>query len=121
MRRYYLLKGYTLVVGVGLLVLGLVGFVPALPLGPSPPHNLLHLGVGSLFVVAGFVFSSLRELRVFVGGMGAMLVLGKVILVLALWTDLGLHMPLVGIVCLIAGVGSMLAAALVGIGTPPED
>ncbi len=123
MGRYRLLKGYALATGAGLFVLGLLGLAP-LPLSPFPmliPEGLLHLGAGSLFVGGALAVHGLDYLRGFVGGMGGLLVGGKVILVGARWSELGLHLPLVGAICLLAGVGSLLVAAFVSVGTPPED
>ncbi len=115
-----MLKGYALAVGVGLFVLGLLGLAPAPP-DLDLPENMLHLGLGSLFVGGGLLVNSLNQLRGFVGGMGGLLLLGKAVIVGTRWVDLGLHIPPVAVVCLVVGVASVFVAAFVGIGTPSED
>ncbi len=120
MRRVYLLRAYALGVGLVLFVLGLVGFT-------SLPHmttseSVLHLGVGLLFFCGGLLMRDLGMLRTFLGGMGVLLLLGKVIIVSTRWFDEGfLHLPLVGIVCLVAGVTSLLIALFVGGDASSED
>lgn len=116
MWRSRLLKGYTLLVGAGLFVLGLVGFSPLLPTLEAP-ENLLHVATGSLFIGGALLLDDLGHLRSFMGGMGLLLVLGKAIIVGARWFDLGLfHLPLVGVICLVAGVCTLLVALFVGSG-----
>ncbi len=117
MRRHRLLKNYALAVGLGLVVVGLVGVVPSppSPLVPNYPENLLHIGTGLLFVAAGrLVADNLQQLRAFLFGMGILLVLAKVVITAARWPNLGLEITMVGGICLVAGVGSMLIAALGG-------
>ncbi len=124
-RRYRLLTGYTLAVGVGLFMLGLFGMAPSppSPLNPTFPENLLHISAGLLFVGGVLVTDRLEQLRVFVRGLGGLLVLSKVIILSVRWAEPGvhLHVPLVGVVCLVAGVGSVLITAFVSTETPPED
>ncbi len=116
MRRYYLLKGYALTVGAGIFVLGLLGFMPSppSPLSLSLPENLLHLGAGSLFGASALLLDDPYQLRGVVFGLGILLVFSKVLIVIARWPDAGFHMPVVGVICFVSGVGSLLVAAFVG-------
>ena len=61
------------------------------------------------------------QLRAFVGGMGALLVLGKAIIVGANWAEQGFQVPIVGVVCSVVGASSLLIAAFVGAVTSRED
>ena len=116
MWRLHLLKGYTLMVGAGLFVLGLVGFSP-LPPDPVDPESLLHIATGSLFLGGALLLRDLDHLRSFMGGMGLLLVAGKAIIVGARWFDLGIfHLPMIGGVCLVVGVCTLLVALFVGSG-----
>ena len=122
MRRYRLLKNYALAVGLGLFVVGLVGFAPSppSPLAPDYPENLLHIATGLFFMAASrWIVDDLPQLRAFLFGMGTLLVVAKAIIVVVRWPQLGFEITLVGAICLVAGVGSLLIAALVG-RTPPE-
>ncbi len=112
MTRYYLLRGYTTLVGLGLFVLGLLGLTPPPP-SLSAAENLLHIGTGSLFLAGALLLNRPTQLRSFVLGMGILLVLAKVVIVAARWPSLGLYIPLVGVVCLVIGVGSLIIASLV--------
>ena len=116
MWRSRLLKGYALSVGAGLLVLGLVGFSPLRP-NPVAPENVLHIGTGLLFLGGVLLLNDLGNLRSFMVSMGLLLVLGKALIVGARWFDLGLiYLPLVGVICLVAGVGTLLVALFMGSG-----
>ena len=121
MRRYHLLRTYALAVGLGLFVVGLVGIMPALPapLAPDAPANLLHIGAGLLFGAGVWVSKDLSQLRTFVFGMGTLLVLGKLIIGLSHWPQVGPDTALVEIICFVVGVGSVLITALIG-RPPPE-
>ena len=118
-----MLKGYAMLVGVGLIVLALLGLAsdPPSPLNLSFPENLLHIGAGSLFVSHALVRTSLDHQRGFMIGMGALLVLAKVVIVLVRWPSLGFSITLFGAVCLVAGVGSLLLALFVGSETHPDS
>lgn len=108
-----MLRGYSLVVGAGLLVLGLVGLSP-FPPSPPLPENILHLGTGGIFIGAGLAMDEPAHLRGFVGGMGVLLVLGKAVIVGAHLIDHDFQVPLVGVVCAVVGTSSLLVAAFVG-------
>lgn len=112
MPRYYLLRGYTALAGLGLFVLGLLGLTPPPP-SLSTAENLLHIGTGSLFLAGVLLLNGPNQLRGFLFGMGILLVLAKVVIVAARWPALGLHIPLVGVVCLVVGVSSLIIASLV--------
>ncbi len=118
MSRYRLLKGYALAAGLGLIVLGLLGLTPPPP-SLSAAENVLHIGTGSLFLASALLLNRPNQLRSFLFGMGILLVLAKAVIVAARWPDLGLHIPLIGVICLVVGVGSLLMTALMG-RTPPE-
>ncbi len=125
MRRYHLLKVYAILAGMGLFVLGLVRIAPSppSPINPTFPENLLHIGSGLLFVAGVLVSRTLEQLRGFVLGLGALLLLSKAIILPVRWADSGLFphgVPLIGVVCLVVGVGSLLTTALVRPGTPPR-
>ncbi len=107
-----------MLVGLGLFVLGLLGITTAPP-SLSAAENLLHLGSGSLFIAGAALLDRPNQLRGFLFGLGMLLVLAKALMVVARGATLGLHIPLVAIICLVAGVGSLLIAPLVG-RTPPE-
>lgn len=122
MWRVYLLRGYALAVGMGLFGLGLVGLSP-LPPNMITPENIMHLGVGLLYVCGVWLIGAAFDLlRAFVGGMGLLLVLGKGVIIAARWADLSfLHLPAVGVVCLLAGLTALILALFVGIGAPSRD
>jgi len=77
----YLLKGYALVTGVGLFVLGMVGLLGLASYFFIPPptevsENVLHIGSGLIFIGAWWFIDEPGSMRTFVGGMGLMLVIG---------------------------------------------
>ncbi len=110
-----MLKGYTLVVGVGILTLGLLGASP-LPPHPVHPEYALHIGAGVLYVAGGWFLEDFAHLRSFVGGLGALLIIGKVVIIGS--RSIGLHLtfiPGIGYICLVIGVCSVLLALFIGI------
>jgi hypothetical protein len=112
--RYYLLKGYALVVGAGILVLGLLG---ASPVPPHPPHleYVLHIGAGALFMAGGWLLDDFGHLRGFVGAMGALRVVAKVGIVGVRSIGVApIFLPGVGYVCLVIGACSLLVALFIG-------
>ncbi len=116
----YFLKGYTLVVGVGLFVLGLVGSLGLASYFFIPPpseiaENVLHIGTGLIFIFAWWLMDELSTIRTFLGSMGALLVLGKILIVGGRTYTLGfLTIDFVGVVCLVVGISSLLVALFVG-------
>ncbi len=52
--KVYLLRAYALAVGLGLFVFGMAGFTPS-PLSSTAPENVLHLGVGLIFLCGGLL------------------------------------------------------------------
>lgn len=117
-----LLRAYVLTVGVSLVVLGLAGFA-SVPFNLTVPENVFHLGVGLTLFAGGLLLrDDPHHLRDFLGGMGLLLVLGKGTIVTARWMSEGsFHLPVVGVVCLVAGLFSLLLALFVGKASPPED
>ena len=120
--RFYLLKGYALMIGVGLLVLGMVGVLGLasyffIPQPAEFAENVLHIGTGLIFIGAWWAIDELRNMRIFVGGMGLLLVIGKIVIVGGRTISLGfLSIHFVGVVCLVVGVCSLLIALFIGRG-----
>ena len=120
MWRFYFLKGYTLLVGAGLFVLGLAGLLDLTSYSfmPQPvelPDHVLHTCTGLLFIGGGWVMQDLGTIRFFVGGMGLLLVLSKIVLLGGRTYALGfLSFHFVGIVCVVVGVSSLLVALFIG-------
>ena len=118
--RYYFLKGYTLVVGVGLLVLGVVGLLGLSSYLFIPPptevaENILHIGTGLLFIGGWWLMDERGTARTFLGGMGLLLVIGKMVIFGGRTIDLGYFtIQFVGIVCIVVGVFSLLVAMFIG-------
>ena len=92
--RYYFLKGYTLVVGVGLFVLGVVGLLGLTTyFFITPPkefaENFLHIGTGLVFICGWWLMDERGTSRTFLGGMGILLVIAKVVIMGGRSMDLG--------------------------------
>ncbi len=109
------LLGYVRLAAGVFVVVALVGFASAGYLSfysPGFPENLMHLLIGLLFAYIGF--SSRMDddsARVFVGGMGVLLLLGKgVFVALNLWGGQSLFGTVTEVVCVVLGVSSILAA-----------
>ena len=110
-----MLKGYALVVGAVVLALGVLGVLPHVPPDPAQPEYLLHMGAGVLFIAGGLFLDELGSLRSYVGGLGAMLVVAKVVIIVSSPMGLpSLFIPVVGHVCVVVGVCSVLLALLIG-------
>ena len=114
-----MLRSYTRIVGLGLVLFGLAGLVDIV--GLEPPANIFHLGVGGLFAYAGFMHKDVSIVRTIVGGLGLLLLLvkGTVIVAPLLWGDAPLFAP-VEITCLVVGILSVLAARFLPSGTSEE-
>lgn len=101
--RIYARVAGAVLVGVGLLgVANVVGF--------NPPVNVAHLVGGLAFAYLGFLQRDDRTVRFMVAAMGALLLVGKVVLILA--SLLGGEPPLEGPIettCLVIGLLSILA------------
>lgn len=100
---------YAEVAAVALLVTGVVGFSKLW--GFDPLTGFYHVGVGLLFVYAGFFQRDAATVRLIVGGLGVLLLVVKSVTVLAALLVYGRfeHGP-VEVTCLVLGVGSILAA-----------
>ena len=118
--RYYFLKSYTLVVGVGLFVLGVVGLLGLTTYFFIPPpkefaENFLHIGTGLVFICGWWLSDERNTLRTVLGSMGLLLVIGKIVIVGVRTIDLGFFtIHFVGVVCLVVGVISLLVALCIG-------
>lgn len=102
------LRTYMRIVGVTLLILGLLGF-SSYPPDPPPAENIMHLGVGVLFAYFGFFTRDIGATRLFVGGMGVLLLISKAYLFIIRW--LSGEPPFGGlthVVCLVIGISSIL-------------
>ncbi len=110
------IRAYTRIAAVVFIGLGLAGFFFALLgypgfFGPGAAENLMHLIVGLLFGFLGFSSAEASILRAFVGGMGVLLLLGKAVLVGAnLWGGESVFAGATEVVCVVASLGSILAA-----------
>ncbi len=119
MWRFYLLKGYALVIGVGLIVLGMADLLGLtsyffIPQPAEPAENALHIGTGLLFIGGWWSLDELGSMRAFVGGMGLLQVIGKIVIVGGRTIDLGFFsIHFVGVVCLVVGVCSLLIALFI--------
>ncbi len=110
-----MLKAYTLIVGLLLVLLGLVGLASSARLVPvihtSPVTDLFHLAVGTLFLYLALWQSDPTFIRVMVAGMGVLFlsVMGVIIVVPLLWGDAPLA-DVLEIVGLVVGLLSVAAA-----------
>lgn len=112
-----MLRAYARVVGLGLVALGLMGFVSAL--GWALATNFYHVAVGSFFIYAGFLQRDAEDIRSIVGGLGTLLLLvkGATIVLSLLFSASPLYGP-IEISCLVVGLLSILAARYLRDGTP---
>ncbi len=110
------MRTYARAVGSILVLVGLAGitslaglfFVPKLNLAES----FFHVSVGLMFVYAGFLNRDAAVLRSVVGGLGMLMLVGKAIVIgagLLFGGGHDLFHPL-EVVCLVVGIGSVLAA-----------
>ena len=80
--------------------------------GPGLAENLMHLLLGLLFAFFGFSRADTDDdaLRYFVGGMGALLLAGKgVLLVVNLWGQQSPFGTVTEVLCMVLGVACILA------------
>ncbi len=112
-----MIRTYARVAAVVLLATGLVGLSGLW--GFDPLSGLYHAGVGGLFAYAGFWQVDAVVVRRIVGGMGVLLLVVKAVTVLGALLVRGVfeHGP-VEATCLVAGVGSVLAARYLRDGEP---
>lgn len=111
------MRTYARLAGTVLILVGLVGitslagyfFLPKLNLAES----FFHVSVGLLFVYVGFLHRDAEVLRSVVGGLGVLLLVSKAVIVgtgLLFGNDHDLFSP-IEVVCVVVGLGSVLAAA----------
>ncbi len=120
MPRRNLIRTYSLVVGIAFVLLGLAGLMTDL-VGWDPPANIFHLFVGVTFVCLGFFLRDAETVRLMVGGIGALLVAGKAIIIMIplLLGRVSFHSP-IEVTCLIIGLLSVLAARYLRDGEPTQ-
>ncbi len=124
MWRLHLLKGYALVTGVVLIVLGVFGVLGRtsfffIPQPAEFADHVLHIGTGLIFIGAWWLIDELANMRAFLGGMGLLLVISKIVIVGGRTISLGfLSIDFIGVVCLVVGVCSLLIALVIGRGAP---
>ena len=85
-------------------------FLPKLNLVES----FFHVSVGLMFVYVGFLHRDAEVLRSVVGGLGVLMTLGKAVIIgtsLLFGDEHDLFHPL-EVICVVVGIGSILAAAL---------
>ncbi len=114
-----LIRTYSLVVGVAFVLLSLAGFTNLV--GWDPPANIFHLAVGITFVCLGFFLRDAETVSLAVGGIGALLVVGKAIIIVVplLVGRASLHRP-IEVTCLVIGLLSVLAARYLRDGEPTQ-
>lgn len=105
-----MLRTYARLAALVLIALSLAGFIDVL--GWNPLASLFHLGVGLFFAYAGFLQPDLVVVRRFVGGLGVLLLLVKLVTIFTplAWGDHTRHGP-IEITCLIVGITSILVAS----------
>lgn len=113
------MRTYARVAGSVLVLVGLAGltslaelffFLPALNIA----EGFFHVSVGLMFVYVGFLHPDDEVLRPVVGGLGVLLIASKAVVVgigLLIGDEHDLLNP-IEVVCLVVGIGSVLAAAL---------
>ncbi len=110
------LRRYAQIAAVVFVVLGLAGFVFASVnysgfFGPGVPENLMHLLVGLGFGYLGFWPWDAAAARTIAGGMGALLLVGKGMLIAGnLWGGQNPFSSVTEVVCVVVGIASILAA-----------
>ena len=112
-----MIRTYARVAAVVLLAAGVVGLSGLW--GFDPLSGFYHAGVGALFAYAGFWQGDAVIVRQIVGGMGVLLLVVKAVTILGTLLVHGVfeHGP-VEATCLVAGVGSVLAARYLRDGEP---
>ena len=119
MLRQNLIRTYSLVVGVAFALLGLAGLTNLV--GWDLPANIFHLFVGVTFVCLGLFLRDAQTVRLAVSGIGALLVLGKAIILVVplLLGRASFHLP-IEVTCLVVGLLSVLAAKYLRDGEPTQ-
>ena len=114
------MRTYARAVGAILVLVGLTGitslgelffFLPKLNLVES----FFHVSVGIMFGYVGFLNPDAEVVRSVVGGLGALLIVGKAVVIgtgLLFGDDHDLFGPL-EVICVVVGISSVLAAAFV--------
>ena len=106
--RRNLIRAYSRVVGVAFALLGLAGLVNLVQW--APPVNIAHLFIGITFAWCGFLVRDTETVRMAVGGIGALLVLSKALIMAPLLLGRAyFHLP-IEVTCLVIGLLSVLAA-----------
>ena len=112
------MRTYARVAGSVLVLFGLVGLTSLAGLFFLPTLNLaesfFHVSVGLMFVYVGFLHRDEEVLRSVVGGLGVLLIVSKAVVIgtgLLFGDEHDFFSP-IEVVCLVVGIGSILAAAL---------
>jgi hypothetical protein len=110
------LRRYAQIAAGVFIVLSLTGFIFAAFnlsgfFGPDLPANVMHLFVGLLYGYVGFWAGEAAPIRTLIGGMGALLLLGKGLIIAAdLLSGQDAFSSVTEVVCLVIGSTSILAA-----------
>lgn len=112
------MRNYARVVGSVLVLVGLVGLTSLAGLFFLPKLNLVesffHVSVGLMFVYVGFLHRDAEVLRSVMGGLGVLLIVSKTVVIgigLLLGDQHDFFSP-IEVICLVVGIGSILAATL---------
>ena len=112
-----MIRTYARVAAVALLAAGVFGFSGLW--GFDTLSGFYHVSVGALFTYAGFWQGDTAIVRQIVGGMGVLLLVVKAVTILGtllVWRII--EHGLFEVTCLLAGVGSVLAARHLRDGEP---
>jgi hypothetical protein len=119
------LRRYAQIVAVVFVALASAGFIfdaffdHATFFGPGVWEDFMHLSVGLIFGYVGWGAREAATLRALIGGMGALLLVGKGMLIGGnLWIEGNIFNSVTEVVCLVVGLTSILAAIYLPGGAP---
>ena len=119
------LRRYAQIVAVVFVLLASAGFIfdafldRSTFFGPGVWEDFMHLSVALLFGYVGWGAREAATLRALIGGMGALLLLGKGMLIGGnLWIEGNIFNSVTEVVCLMVGLTSVLAAIYLPGGVP---
>lgn len=112
------MRTFARVAGSILVLVGLAGLTSLAGLFFLPRLNLVesffHISVGLIFVYVGFLHRDAEVLRSVVGGLGVLLIVSKAVVIgtgLLFGDEHDFFSP-IEVVCVVLGIGSILAATL---------